>query len=450
MIKRLFTSVLAAVMALGVAVFPASASAAEQYVYADDPTVGMQLPYASIAAINDSAYASRAINFAGTSMTAAQKASANGIAAYCDFAEEVMARVTFKLIKEAPCVIDKALLDTQVLSSNYAYNEIATDFYKSEIKQAREVLRTGGVRTTVGTANVSIDPSVSKTIFDIVRISTSSAKLRVEVPTKQLASFTDGKKLNFKIEFGADKLTITGLTGSGVYVDVGLPAITGNVDFQTVAVGGVPMPSMYRREAHYITTNVDGVYTVVNNEKNFSDIGLLHPTVQHAIKMLSAKEIIGGVEAGKFDPAGSVTRAQMSKIICLATYRYNPAAKSEFTDVPAASWFAPYVASAKAYGYLNGYPGGKFEPNVALPRDQLVAICARAMQGKYKFKPIDTATLLTFTDAAAIPAWARDPVARAVNQQLIAPTASGAFNPSSPVNRADAAYMIAEMFRKLG
>lgn len=50
-----------------------------------------------------------------------------------------------------------------------------------------------------------------------------------------------------------------------------------------------------------------------------------------------------------------------------------------YTDVPADAWYAPVVAQATAAGLMDGVGGGKFDPNGTVTRAQLAAVAIRTL-----------------------------------------------------------------------
>lgn len=82
------------------------------------------------------------------------------------------------------------------------------------------------------------------------------------------------------------------------------------------------------------------------------------------ISDLVNREIVSGYPDGTFKPDQGITRAEMVKIILLATnldiVKWN---EKCFSDIPQEERFFDFVCSAKAMGIVQGYDDGTFKPN---------------------------------------------------------------------------------------
>jgi len=108
--------------------------------------------------------------------------------------------------------------------------------------------------------------------------------------------------------------------------------------------------------------------------KPFSDIkeGNSHYV---AIEYLRTNGIIQGYEDGTFKSKAKISRAEALKIFLLASKSVTgkdisdkkesikQTNTSPLSDVPADSWFAPYVAVAKEKNIISGYKDGTFKPD---------------------------------------------------------------------------------------
>ena len=90
-----------------------------------------------------------------------------------------------------------------------------------------------------------------------------------------------------------------------------------------------------------------------------------------AVDACTALNIIGGYPDGSFKPEGNITRAEVTKMICVALNGgKNPAVSTNttptFSDVrnnANAAWAEGYIESCAAQGIVSGVGGGKFAPN---------------------------------------------------------------------------------------
>ncbi len=148
---------------------------------------------------------------------------------------------------------------------------------------------------------------------------------------------------------------------------------------------------------------------------------------------------------GTFRPNAAVTRAQFVAMLVKAD-GLTPVASGQtpFSDVPPSQWYAPYVAAAYQAGLVAGLPNGTFDPNGELTRAQMAVLLAKAAGGSA------TASLSRFSDAAAIPTWAKTAVETVVADGLMVGFPGGTFGPDPTATRADSAAVLAAYLKYAG
>ena len=107
---------------------------------------------------------------------------------------------------------------------------------------------------------------------------------------------------------------------------------------------------------------------VVGAGAAFSDQSKIKNT--EAVDACTALNIIGGYPDGSFKPEGNITRAEVTKMICVALNGgKNPAVSTNttptFSDVRTnanSAWAEGYIESCYAQGIVSGVGGGKFAP----------------------------------------------------------------------------------------
>ena len=170
---------------------------------------------------------------------------------------------------------------------------------------------------------------------------------------------------------------------------------------------------------------------VVGAGAAFSDQSKIKNT--EAVDACTALNIIGGYPDGSFKPEGNITRAEATKMICVALNGGKEPATSTnatptFSDVRTnanAAWAEGYIESCVAQGIVSGVGAGKFAPNgnvtgVQLAKMLLVALGYKSdlegftgnawatnvnviatQRGLYKnLEKMDTAAALTRDNAA--------------------------------------------------
>lgn len=139
---------------------------------------------------------------------------------------------------------------------------------------------------------------------------------------------------------------------------------------------------------------------------------------QTCIEILAQQGIVAGYPDDTFRPERPVTRAEFATIIAKAFPGVASRPAINFVDVSEGYWAADTIEKVYVTGWLTGYPGSRFRPNLPIPKVQ--AIIALAAGLGYVAERLAEATLnQVFSDALSIPTYARDGVAAAVEQQLV-------------------------------
>jgi hypothetical protein len=104
---------------------------------------------------------------------------------------------------------------------------------------------------------------------------------------------------------------------------------------------------------------------------------------QSAVEELIALGVIKGYEDGTFKPANDITRAELAKVIVIASGNEGAASlmagvKPSFTDVKAGAWYTGYINVAATKGFVQGY-NGKFRPSDNVKFEEVVAVLVRAL-----------------------------------------------------------------------
>jgi uncharacterized lipoprotein YddW (UPF0748 family) len=136
------------------------------------------------------------------------------------------------------------------------------------------------------------------------------------------------------------------------------------------------------------------------------------------IQQLAQQGIISGYPDRTFRPNQPVTRAEFAAILNQAfpnaSVVRNPI---DFTDVPSNFWARDAIRKTYQTNFLSGYPNRIFQPNQKIPRVQALVSLASGLNYT-PTQPIET-TLRNFTDAAAIPDYAKSAIAASTERQLV-------------------------------
>ena len=142
----------------------------------------------------------------------------------------------------------------------------------------------------------------------------------------------------------------------------------------------------------------------------------------------------------KFTPTGTVTRGTIAQILYAAEGKPAVSGKSQFADVVETKWYAKAVKWAADKGLVSGYGNGKFGPDNAVTREQMVAIMYKYSEMKgYDLKA--SADLNKYTDHAKVSKWATTAVKWGVGHKVISGTNKG-IEPQGNATRAQIAVIL--------
>ena len=148
-----------------------------------------------------------------------------------------------------------------------------------------------------------------------------------------------------------------------------------------------------------------------------------------------------GVGGGKFDPAGTTTRAMV--VTVLWRMEKEPAAgyRADFRDVPQNEWYAVPVIWAKDAGVVLGVSQDRFDPNGKITREQLSTMLYR--YAEYKGYDVSgRADLSGFSDRPKISDWAADAISWAVSVGLVKGVTDKTVEPGGPATREQLATIL--------
>lgn len=141
----------------------------------------------------------------------------------------------------------------------------------------------------------------------------------------------------------------------------------------------------------------------------------------------------------RFEPSRPLTRAEAARLLVLANGISPVFSPSKYRDVPASDWFHPYIQAATQAGIFGGFEDGTFRPYATITREQLAAVLSRSLGPPAKAEGEVT---LSFSDLAAIAAWALPEVKRCVGLGLFVGDDQNRFRPRDNCTRAEAAALI--------
>ena len=172
-------------------------------------------------------------------------------------------------------------------------------------------------------------------------------------------------------------------------------------------------------------------------ETTFADVPAGHWAAE-AIDYLKSVGAVNGKTETEFDPDGSVTRAEFTKMLVSLIDAEEVATGVEFADCPADAWYTPYVAKAVAMGLVNGVSDTEFAPDSTISREDVCTIIGRFLNITAEIEDKE----LTFTDAADVAEYAARYVAYMAELGIVNGYADGTFGPKASFTRAESAKVL--------
>ena len=138
-----------------------------------------------------------------------------------------------------------------------------------------------------------------------------------------------------------------------------------------------------------------------------------------------------GKEPGRFAPEDFASRGELMHALLRMSGQEAPAYSGGFSDVSAEDPWAGAVAWAVERGIVSGTAEGAFSPQSPVSRSQLAAFLYRLAAPEEAEEP----SLAGYRDEDQVPAYARRPLAWALENRLFAGMAADTIHPELPVSR---------------
>ena len=155
---------------------------------------------------------------------------------------------------------------------------------------------------------------------------------------------------------------------------------------------------------------------------------------------------VNGVSAGEFQPDGTLTRAAFVTMLGrMAGVKETDYTTSVFRDVPAGTWYTPFVAWATENGIVDGYGDGIFLPQNNITRQEMAKIMAKYLNWKgLDTTPSSEISSYPISDLNTIGDWALEPVCFCYEQGLLNGRGSN-FAPQANATRAEACVVLCRL-----
>ncbi len=166
------------------------------------------------------------------------------------------------------------------------------------------------------------------------------------------------------------------------------------------------------------------------------------------IKKITARGVMNGMGNGRYAPDAEMRRCEYATILWRAQGSPEPKGAAGFSDLdPAQEWYHKAVAWAGENGVMNGVGNGRFDPNGAVTREQLVTILHRLAGSPTGMEAmLGTVYDAQYADSGKIQSWAKPALYWAINKGVYC--GDGSLNigaellPGKPADRAQIAVMM--------
>ncbi|MCG7406906.1 Ig-like domain-containing protein [Paenibacillus sp. ACRRX] len=185
----------------------------------------------------------------------------------------------------------------------------------------------------------------------------------------------------------------------------------------------------------------------VEQAKSFIDLQQ-HKWAQKSIELLSSKGIIKGTSEQTFSPGAAMKRGDFA-LLLMKLLNVSAQTSTAFIDVPQNSYYAEAISSLKAEGIVQGFKGGKFNPEAAISRQDLMVMLHKALtKSGFTFKNGDSSALLRFTDAGKVQDYAKAAVLTMLAEGIVKGDGSK-LNPTGMATRAEVSVMLEQVLNLL-
>jgi parallel beta-helix repeat protein len=155
--------------------------------------------------------------------------------------------------------------------------------------------------------------------------------------------------------------------------------------------------------------------------------------------------VLSGFQDGSFKPDEKLTRAQFAALLN-SSYNLDAMVKNEpttFSDVPDDFWGSEAIQKAYRAAFLLGYGDGTFRPNNTIKKVEAIVSLVNGL-GLQANNP--DSSLQKLNDADSVPDWAREPIAAAIeNQILVNHPNPSQLNPNQEATRAEVVAVMYQM-----
>ncbi len=178
----------------------------------------------------------------------------------------------------------------------------------------------------------------------------------------------------------------------------------------------------------------------------FADLDSV-PWARDSIEMLAQLGIISGTGSTTFSPQSNIKRGDF---MALLVRMLNPQGESNdgFADVPKDSYYYKEITLAKGLGIASGIGDNCFNPEGLISREDMMSLTYRALVLSGKLTEEGASSKIdSFRDSQTVASYARDAVARLIDEGFISGNENGEILPKNKATRAETAVFLANIYR---
>ncbi|RDI39983.1 S-layer homology domain-containing protein [Falsibacillus pallidus] len=205
-----------------------------------------------------------------------------------------------------------------------------------------------------------------------------------------------------------------------------------------------PVPTVFTevdgKKVAVLKRNTNSVYTIVENDKTFTDVNNGKNWAEDNIEKLASKYIINGKTTTTFAPNEYMTRGEFAALISrsLSLTPSNEAAV-KFSDVSSTQAINKHgeIAAAVEAGIIKGKKDGKFHPSEKITRAEAAIMIDRAINFVHPAdESVDSSKKVSsFKDYKKIGATSRESVEHVLQAGIMSGYSNGNFAPSDLTKR---------------
>lgn len=185
-----------------------------------------------------------------------------------------------------------------------------------------------------------------------------------------------------------------------------------------------------------------GLFAGADGLKPYTDTGSVS-WAREAIEAMTARGLLDGTStaaSGRFEPSTPVTRGEFTALLVeLLELKPSSGSAESFRDVPANAPYRAGLNIARELGIAGGYGDNSFRPEVALSRQDMMSLTARALAAAGWTLTGDS--LEGYADAGDLSPYARDSASALIGAGIVAGKA-GKIAPAESLSRAEAAVIL--------